>query len=356
MIGPANLGPYHIARFREVVKIIPDFTYLRIFTKESYRPWSYDVKKIPCNIISLENNNYLKKILKEQKPNIIISVGYNSLNILKAVFWAKKHHIPVILQSDSTFEDKKRRKFKEVLKSIIIRNFFDAAFAAGKRSGEYVKLLGIPEDKIWYGVDVVDNDYFAKDDKKWRQPEAFPSQFFLTVSRLSHEKNLMRLLKAFEIYRNNRGNWGLVIVGTGPIEKELKEYISNKLDNFVFLYGWANYNELPSLYHSASCFILPSLSESWGLVVNEAMAAGLPILVSERCGCVPELCHEGVNGYSFDPFNVEQLAELMLKISSGSLDLKSMGEASKKIIADYTPEKWAKTVEKMCKMLLSNYD
>ena len=163
----------------------------------------------------------------------------------------------------------------------------------------------------------------------------------------------MRLLKAFEIYRDNGGAWGLVIAGTGPMEKELKESTASKFSDVVSWFGWASYKDLPSLYHSASCLILPSLSESWGLVVNEAMAAGLPILVSERCGCVPELCHDGINGYSFDPFNVEQLAELMLKMSSDLIDIRSMGEASKKIIADYTPKKWAETVVKMCKTLSS---
>ena len=78
--------------------------------------------------------------------------------------------------------------------------------------------------------------------------------------------------------------------------------------------------------------------EQWGLVVNEAMAAGLPVLVSRACGCAPDLVREGVNGFTFDPYDVGGLAGLMVRMSSGELNLKTMGEASQVIIAGWTPE------------------
>ena len=201
-------------------------------------------------------------------------------------------------------------------------------------------------------MDVVDNEHFAVSNQKWRVSDKFPRNYFLTVTRLSPEKNLTSLLQSFERYRQKGGDWGLVIAGTGPIERELKESIPTRLVDFVYWHGWASYDELPSLYHGASCFILSSTSEPWGLVVNEAMSAGLPVLVSRSCGCVPELCKTGINGYSFNPFDVEQLAELMFKMSSKEVDLNSMGRASKEIIKNYTPEIWAKTVMKMVETLI----
>jgi glycosyltransferase involved in cell wall biosynthesis len=348
MIGPSNLGPYHMVRFRETVKLIPEFTYLKIFSKEKYRPWSSDLERAPCKILTLQNNENIRHLLFTKRPDIIFLVGYNNVTLLKFAFWAKLNKIPIVLLFDTTYNDHPRKWWKEAVKSLIIKNLFDAAFVSGSRSASYAKFLGINEKLIWRGIDVVDNNHFARSDKKWRPPKSFPPQFFLTVTRLSPEKNLMNLLKAFEIYKDYGGAWGLVIVGTGSLEKELKESMSKKLTNDVFWYGWASYEELPSLYQGASCFILPSISESWGLVVNEAMAAGLPVLVSQKCGCVPELCKEGVNGYSFDPLNIQQLSELMLKMSSSSLDLRSMGEASKKIISKFTPEKWAQTFLEIC--------
>jgi glycosyltransferase involved in cell wall biosynthesis len=83
----------------------------------------------------------------------------------------------------------------------------------------------------------------------------------------------------------------------------------------VLFPGFRKGKELGTYYGLASCFILPSLQEQWGLVVNEAMAAGLPVLVSQTSGCAPDLVQEGVNGFTFDPTNPMQLAELMEKIA-----------------------------------------
>lgn len=110
--------------------------------------------------------------------------------------------------------------------------------------------------------------------------------------------------------------------------------------------GFKQYSELPAYYGLASVFILPSIKDTWGLVVNEAMAAGLPVLVSNRCGCAPDLVEEGCNGYTFDPYNVDALAGLMRKISADDCDRAAMGQASRDIIARWTPQTFA---ENLCK-------
>ena len=91
----------------------------------------------------------------------------------------------------------------------------------------------------------------------------------------------------------------------------------------------------------ASAFVHASTTEQWGLVVNEAMAAGLPVLVSNRCGCAPDLVRDGVNGFTFDPYDVDRLADLMLKVSSDQCDREAMGQASRAIIKDWGPERFA---------------
>jgi 1,2-diacylglycerol 3-alpha-glucosyltransferase len=109
----------------------------------------------------------------------------------------------------------------------------------------------------------------------------------------------------------------------------------------IHFVGWKSHEELPSSYALASCFILPSISETWGLVVNEAMACGLPVLVSRNCGCVPELCHDGQNGYSFDPNLTEGMTKLLLNISSNDRQLPALGKMSREIISTFTPQIWA---------------
>ncbi len=127
--------------------------------------------------------------------------------------------------------------------------------------------------------------------------------------------------------------WSLVLLGDGPLKSDLCHLISDLgLQDSVLLPGFKQYDELPAYYGLASAFIHASTTEQWGLVVNEAMAAGLPVLVSNRCGCAMDLVKEGVNGFTFDPFNVEQLADLMLKISELGDGRGKMGAASCEII------------------------
>src|SRR5262249_59830905 len=96
--------------------------------------------------------------------------------------------------------------------------------------------------------------------------------------------------------------WKLVLLGEGEQRAKL-EGLRDALGlrNDVSMPGFKQYDELPAYYGLASAFVHTSTTEQWGLVVNEAMAAGLPVLVSERCGCGPDLVREGVNGFTFDP-------------------------------------------------------
>jgi len=104
------------------------------------------------------------------------------------------------------------------------------------------------------------------------------------------------------------------------------------------------YPDLPEFYRVASACILASVSETWGLVVNEAMASGLPVLVSHRCGCVPDLVQEGVNGFTFDPLDMEELTRLMLKVSAPGFPLPAFGAASREIISRWSARLFAENI------------
>jgi len=131
----------------------------------------------------------------------------------------------------------------------------------------------------------------------------------------------------------------LVLLGDGPLRSSINNQLSTlNLQNHVPLPGFKQYPELPVYYGLASAFIHASTTEQWGLVVNEAMASGLPVLVSNRCGYAIDLVQDGRNGFTFDPYDVEALAQLMLRLTETPKHrLAEMGDASREVIANWGP-------------------
>jgi glycosyltransferase involved in cell wall biosynthesis len=252
--------------------------------------------------------------------------------------------------SDTWAGDRPRSRLKEFIKRcLFVQPYFDAAFVPGALAHHYAQSLGIPPSAIWTGSYVVDNDYFSRKSLEvrehstsWQSRLDLPQNFFLTAARLSPEKNLLRLLQAFGRYREMGGQWSLVIAGSGPQERQLRQAAGSAgWGATVHFAGWTQYEHLPAYYALARCFILPSLSEPWGLVVNEAMACGAPVLVSRKCGCLPELCRRDMNGFDFDPYDPEALAHLLRRVSQDRVDLAAMGQASQRIIAGFTLDTFA---------------
>ena len=175
------------------------------------------------------------------------------------------------------------------------------------------------------------------------QADPSASAAILLSSPLRPEKDLTRLLLAYSQYKAKRGErgWKLVILGDGPLRgKLLRQRSRLHLESDVIFPGFVQYDQLPLYYGLAGAFVHASIVEQWGLVVNEALAAALPVLVSNRCGCVPELVHDGENGFLFDPLNIGELSRL-LDLVSRTPDLQKMGRRSRSIIQGWSPAKFA---------------
>jgi glycosyltransferase involved in cell wall biosynthesis len=236
--------------------------------------------------------------------------------------------------------------------------------AGGTPQAGYLTKLGLPSDRVFVGYDVVDNSYFAgkaemlkgesgEQKAENRQRFGLPEKHFLACCRFGEKKNIPRLVEAYARYRElaqlstlnsqpSTAAWSLVLLGDGEKRTEIEETISRLgVTGSVHLAGAKSYGDIPAYYALAGAFVHASTIEQWGLVVNEAMASGLPVLVSNRCGCVPDLVQDGVNGFTFDPYNVEELARLMLKLATRNSQLSTMGLASQRIIRDWGPERFA---------------
>jgi glycosyltransferase involved in cell wall biosynthesis len=257
--------------------------------------------------------------------------------------------------SESTAADVPRWRWKEVLKRRIV-SLFSAALAGGQPQCAYLLALGMRADRVFDGYDVVDNDHFARQADAAREHAAeareqlgLPARYFLANGRFVEKKNLFRLFEGFARYRSaaRAEAWDLVLLGDGELRPQLLDHVARLgLQEAVHLPGFRQYEELPAYYGLAEVFVHGSTTEPWGLVVNEAMAAGLPVLVSDRCGCAADLVVPGANGYTFDPLDPDELAGLMLRVAAPGCDRRGLARAGADIIAGWTTQRFAQNLRR----------
>jgi len=269
----------------------------------------------------------------------------------------------MVVMSESSRQDERRTLWKETVKRRIV-DLYSAALVGGQRHVDYLVELGMPRERIFTGYDVVDNDYFARriadiENSKLeiRNQRRLPENYFLASARFIEKKNLPLLIRAYAEYRQksqNIGNtmWDLVLLGDGPLQATIKSQLSTlNLNEHIHLPGFRPYDELPAYYALANAFVHASTTEQWGLVVNEAIASALPVIVSDRCGCVPELVNG--NGFTFDPTNERELTDRMLEMASLSREeRRQLGDNSYRIAANFAAERFGEGLEHAASMAM----
>jgi glycosyltransferase involved in cell wall biosynthesis len=305
-----------------------------------------DILDLPAHQISARVTQVLERI----QPDVVAIYGWSTPDALAATVWCARTATPSVVMSATTARDFQRTWWKEMVKKHVVQAH-QAGFVGGEPHARYLSKLGMPEERITVGYDVVDNRHFAVGAAKAQAEEdsvrkrlGLPSTYFLGSCRFIEKKNLPRLLRAYAQYRRQESNaWDLVILGDGPLKSEILALRAElQLEGSVHLPGFKQYDELPAYYGLASAFVHASTTEQWGLVVNEAMAAGLPVLVSERCGCVPDLVKAGQNGFTFNPYDTDEMTHLLMHMTSRDSQRTSMGAESRSIISQWTPETFAK--------------
>ncbi len=362
------VSPYKTLLFNEIYNLGVNITVIFMAESERNREWNIDEKEFafPHEFLfrgELDTINIQKMLDKVWKrldainPDVLIFGGYNYVAYWAGFFWAKIKKKKIILWSSTNKEDRDRTFVKELIKSTYFKRF-DAANVYGSRSRDYLIQLGLEKSKIFVKGNVTDNSFYFNESEKARKLKKLylkkyklPPNNFLFIGRFSKEKNIFSLLKAFEKLDTNE--WGLILVGDGPERGGIEAYIEKNIFKRVILPGFKQKEEIPVYLGLSDVLILPSLSETWGLVVNEAMAAGLPVVVSNRCGCYPDLINEGVNGYSFNPYDGDELLAILNKILKQKGYLKGMGEASREMIKNYTPRKSAEIIKKTIEFVQS---
>ena len=294
-------------------------------------------------------------------PDVVCVSGWGLKVSLAAIIWAVRRGVPIVMLSESNEFDEARSLIKEFIKRRLV-GLCSAGLAGGSPQADYLVKLGLPQERVFVGYDVVDNRFFSEEVMKLRDRSSqlgeIKSPYFLACARFGKKKNLPGLIRAYSRYRELAGQsaqFDLVIAGDGEERAEVEHTIQEcGISDYVHLVGAKGYADLPEFYAKAGAFIHASTTEQWGLVVNEAMASGLPVLVSNRCGCAVDLVKEGENGWTFDPCHEEQMAGLMLKVSTDENLQKTMGERSRQIIAEWGAERFASGVKSAVESALSS--
>jgi glycosyltransferase involved in cell wall biosynthesis len=301
----------------------------------------------------------------------------------------------LVMMNDTHAGTARASGLKAAFKQKVVAGFH-AGFVAGAPQRRYFASLGLPAEKIFTGYDAVDNDYFARRAEEVRGQRSeirdqydLPEHYFLSLGRFVAKKNLATLIRAYRKFLDSRphSQTHLVMVGSGEEEAKLRAFckdlrlpiydkadlkIGNRKSEIgnevpgVHFYGFRQIEENPVFYALADAFILPSLWEEWGLVVNEAMASGLPVIVSETAGCAEDLLKPGrlpapvhlstdlskrlarlagrlrQNGFVFNPQSPESLADVLLALESAPALREIMGQASRRIVEHFSCANFAR--------------
>jgi glycosyltransferase involved in cell wall biosynthesis len=291
----------------------------------------------------------LIRALESAKPDVILCGGYNYLASWQSLLWARMQNVPFLLWSESTAHDQRTgRVWVELLKREFLRNC--AGFVVpGISAREYLILQGHKERFIHTALNAVDNDLFRRGAEEARQRGVqlcndlgLPKRFFLFVGRLVREKGVFDLLSAYiSLNPEYRATVALVFAGDGPERQALEERARPICPGHVRFAGFVHRDELPIYYGLADALVLPTFTDTWGLVVNEAMACGLPVLLSRAAGCAADLVRDGSNGQIITPGDVQALRDAMQRFAEQPDLCRSMGSHSAQKILEFSPHSWS---------------
>ena len=276
-------------------------------------------------------NRGAQRELDRFDPDVVLLGGWNQPAFWSGLRWARRHGRPVVLWVESTLHDERSGSF--VLERLKRRAVAAASgfLVPGRAAREYVESLGVPRDRIVIAPNAVDLSIFGQEPARPPKPECT----FLYVGRLSQDKGIDVLLQAFEDVPGT-----LILAGRGPQEDELRARAGERV-KFV---GWVPREDLPLLYAAADCFVLPSRSEPWGMVLNEAAAAGLPLVATDAAGGAHDLIEEGVNGYRVPVDDPAALRAALHRVAASPEWRLAAGERSRELTKGYTGEAWAERV------------
>jgi len=317
----------------------------------------------------LTNKFLIFNELRHGNFDALLIYGWNSWVNWFTVLSAKVLGVRILMVGENPLnQELLKPKWKIFIKKILFRKILfpwvSAFLYIGEENRRFYKFYGVPDKKLFFAPYAVDNDRFVEsgkllsENRKSLRKELRIDEkdiVILFVGKLIYKKHPFDLLRAYELLnmgksdlpninvnvrRSDFQKFNLIFVGDGILRPELENYVKiHNLKNVFFL-GFKNQTELPEYYTIADIFVLPSgVGETWGLVVNEAMCFGLPIIVSDVVGCGPDLVKHGENGYIYPVGNIEKLTDYLEDLIKNPAKRTAFGKKSFEIIQNYSYEK-----------------
>jgi glycosyltransferase involved in cell wall biosynthesis len=300
--------------------------------------------------LSFHVNPGFGRFLVEERPDVVVNAGWMSLTNWHAFVACRRKRIPHVLWAGSTHNEPSwQRTLTRPAVRYMVRHS-DAWVSYGSASSEYLMALGADRERTVAAYHCIDNRRFlelcaatrARRDSERAALGLGDRRVVLFVGRMLERKGGDHLIDAVARLHRQRSDVALLFVGDGPLRAAWEARAAAALPpSAVRFVGAQPLDELPLYYQLADLFVLPSIEEVWGLVINEAELAGLPVVVSETCGAAVDLVEPGVNGYRVPPGDVEALAIAIGDVLRDDETTRRMGRESRRIVERSTPEKVA---------------
>ena len=265
--------------------------------------------------------------------------GYMGNTARLAILTALTKGIPVLMRGESHLRVEPPSATKKYVKHLVLRALFSrlAGFLCiGTLNKTYYQSFGVPDSRLFWCPYTVDNAFFRRHAEalaprrhelraRWGIHDDRPAILF--AGKLGAVKQPLLLLEVYRRVRE-RCRCALLMAGDGPLRGELEAEIRRSAIPDVHITGFLNQTEIPKAYAAADLLVLPSRAEPWGLVVNEGMNFSLPIVVSDRVGCGPDLVTSGINGEVFEHNSPSSLETVLERCVSQPGRLNEFGRAS----------------------------
>jgi glycosyltransferase involved in cell wall biosynthesis len=278
---------------------------------------------------SLSTRRQLGSAIVAFNPDAVLMISWNYRHFMRIARRLRRRGVYVVSAMDNQWCGGSKQYLGILASPIYLWRSIDNFLVPGTSQACFARKLGYPN--VWYGYAAADVDSFRK-----QVPITLRQHSFLFVGRLVPAKNIAGLIRAYGIYRSKiEEPWYLKIAGTGPLTAHLKGIPG------IDMLGFVQPAEMAGVMNAAQCLVLPSLTEPWGVVIQEAAAAGLPVIASSRCGAASAYIREGLNGFVVG-HQPEEIAAAMLRISQKSKrELGAMSQAGIEIANSWTPSKLA---------------